>query len=165
MGSFIDVVNKVRQLMPGVEHRVGAEEISALGRAVNSVVWVPSGDVFQAGRQRGSPRSLRTQVVGVQALCWGISETRKTEDDYEATDALAKRVLWAVEDALGGSWEVNSGGWEGDTTKGQKGKAYVLAFTFNFPVTRPEPRATVTAVQVETSLELASGDETGAPAP
>ncbi|UAW08053.1 hypothetical protein Mx4_p54 [Myxococcus phage Mx4] len=138
--------------MSGVEQLVGEEHLAAAKLRPPAVIWVPSGDSFAAGHQRGGPKSLRTRAVGLQVLCWAVSEERTAEADMRAAEALVERLIWAVEDSLGGSWDVSAGAWQANAAKVQLGRMYVLALTVELPVTRPESRATVTAVQPESQL-------------
>jgi hypothetical protein len=158
MPAFLDVLAAVRLAMPGVTHLVGGEHVSAMETRPGTVVWVPGTDVYAPARSRGQPRSRFTRTETVQVACWGIAEgrVRIAEDDMRAAMALATSVLFAIEDAMAGSYRLSAGSWEANAPKAQMGRWYVLAFEFDAPVTRAQAVAPVTVVQTETELAPAS---------
>lgn len=161
MPAFLEVLEKVRERMPGVTHLVGVENMTAANTRPGDVVWVPSTDVYGAPKTQGRPRARWTCTEAVQVAAWGRGDGRVTtpEEDMKAAKALAMDVLFAIEDVLNGSYRLSSGSWEANAPKTQLGRWYVLALEFDAPVTRPEPRVTVTAVETETELAPASGND------
>jgi hypothetical protein len=164
MPAFLDVLAAVRTAMPGTTHLVGAsgEDMSALGLRPGTVLWIAGTDVYAPPVSRGLPRARYTRTETVQVACWGIGagRVRTAEDDMRAALALATSVIFAVEDAMGGSYRLSAGSWEANSPKAQMGRWYVLAFEFDAPVTRPQAQATVATVETETELALASGNAT-----
>lgn len=158
MPAFLDVLTAVRAAMPGVSHVVGVEHMASATTRPGTVVWVPGTDVYGAARSRGLPRARWTRTEAVQVACWGVGagRARTAEEDMRAALALATDVLFAVEDALNGSFRVSAGSWEANAPKAQLGRWYVLALEFEAPVTRPQTTVTVTAVETETELAPAS---------
>jgi hypothetical protein len=163
MPAFLDVLEKVREAMPGVVHVVGVEHLSSAKLEPGNVVWVPSGDVYgppSASRAptRGVPQARLERAETVLVFSWGIASgaVRTAEADMRAAMALATSVLFAVEDVMGGSYRVASGSWEANAPKAQLGRMYVMTFEFKAPVVRPVVAATVAAVETVTELAPAS---------
>jgi hypothetical protein len=162
MPAFIDVMEAVQAAMPSTTHLVGAsaEDMSATGLRPGTVMWFPGTDAYAPPRSRGLPHAKYTRVEAVEVACWGIGagRIRTAKEDMRAALALATSVIFAVEDALRGSYRLNSGSWHANAPKAQMGRWYVLTFEFDAPVTRPQTVATVAAVATETELALASGN-------
>lgn len=163
MPAFLDVLDKVRERMPGVTHAVGVEHLVSAKLEPGSVVWVPSGDVYSppsASRAptRAVPQARLTCNETVLVFAWGIGAgaVRTAEADMRAARALATSVIFAIEDSMSGSYRVASGSWEANAPKAQLGRMYVLTVEFMAPVTRPVTTVKVTAVETETELAPAS---------
>lgn len=152
MASVVDVLTAISTLLPGGTLTViGDEFVGSNVTRPQSVAFALGQDAYQPPRQRGPPKSFRTRVATVQATIWGKGADKTVDGDIRAVESLLEALLVATERTVGGSYDVVGGQWMG-AGPNQNGRAYALTLTFDLPVTLPETRATITAVQTQQTL-------------
>lgn len=91
------------------------------------IIWVPTADAYGPAKLKNvEPRPIRTRLAGCTAFIWGA--------DVATTETLVNDTIAALHKTAYGNYEIRSGQWL-DAAKVQKGRAYMLEFTIEIPIT------------------------------
>lgn len=146
-----EVDSYLTALHPTLVSKLG-DELRAEHDLCPRIVWVPTADRFAPAKlHKTEPRPVRTRVAGCAAHIWG--------DSLASTETLVNNFIAALHQTAYGNYEIVSGQWV-DPGKMTKGRAYVVEFTVEIPVTIPVPAnssVTVTAVPQNTGMVFPDG--------